>query len=176
MRGLVMALMALDHTRDFFSKPENLDLTWLEWKSAPLYFTRWISHLCAPTFVFLAGAGAYLMSTRRSRGELVWFLVTRGAMPVGESTRALALSGSSLWGMGRVLAPGRDDGAEMGGGLGGQQVLPRDVAPSRDTDGGEFAGGNPAANDDAGETRQLSGGGDGDQITLWIRFAAVVAW
>jgi uncharacterized membrane protein len=78
LRGLVMVLMALDHTRDFFSKPENLDLTWLQWKPADLYFTRWITHLCAPTFVFLAGAGAYLAGTRMSRGQLAWFLFSRG--------------------------------------------------------------------------------------------------
>jgi uncharacterized membrane protein len=78
VRGLVMVLMALDHSRDFFFKPENLDLTWLQWKPAELFWTRWITHLCAPTFVLLAGTSAHLMGTRRSRGQLAWFLFSRG--------------------------------------------------------------------------------------------------
>ena len=78
--------------------------------------------------------------------------------------------------MGRVLAPRRDDGAEMGGGLGGEQVLPRDVAPPGDAHGGEFAHRNPAADGGAGETRQLGGGGDGEQPVLRVRVAAGVAW
>ena len=59
LRGLVMIIMALDHTRDFFHRegmtgdPLNLATT-----TPFLYFTRWITHLCAPIFVFLAGSGA----------------------------------------------------------------------------------------------------------------------
>lgn len=78
LRGLVMVLMALDHTRGFFSNItfNPLDLT----QTNPvLFFTRWFTHYCAPTFVFLAGTGAFLSTTRgKTRSELSWFLLTRG--------------------------------------------------------------------------------------------------
>jgi uncharacterized membrane protein len=79
LRGLIMILMALDHTRGFFSNatfyPLDLDKT-----NVPLFLTRWFTHYCAPLFVFLAGAGAFLSSTRgKTKGELSWYLVTRGA-------------------------------------------------------------------------------------------------
>src|SRR5258705_8711650 len=79
LRGLVMIIMALDHTRDFFHKegmtgdPLNLATT-----TPLLYFTRWITHLCAPIFVFLAGSGAYFQSLRKSKKELCLFLLKRG--------------------------------------------------------------------------------------------------
>lgn len=79
MRGLVIALMALDHTRDFFSNalfnPTNLQLT-----TAALFITRWITHLCAPTFVFLAGVSAYLYATRHQLRptQLAAYLISRG--------------------------------------------------------------------------------------------------
>jgi uncharacterized membrane protein len=73
-----MILMALDHVRDFFGgtgvSPTNLATT-----TAPLFFTRWITHICAPVFFLLTGTGAYLATRRRSPGELSRFLVTRGA-------------------------------------------------------------------------------------------------
>jgi uncharacterized membrane protein len=80
LRGLVMALMALDHCRDFFDadalrfSPTDLARTY------PLLFlTRFITHFCAPTFALLAGAGAYLYGARRNdpRGLSI-FLATRG--------------------------------------------------------------------------------------------------
>src|SRR6266480_2742091 len=79
LRGLVMIIMALDHTRDFFHKaaltddPLNLATT-----TPILYFTRWITHLCAPIFVFLAGAGAFFQSLRKSKQHLSTFLIKRG--------------------------------------------------------------------------------------------------
>jgi uncharacterized membrane protein len=78
LRGLVMVIMALDHVRAFFAPPfpdpVDIDNTY-----AALFFTRWITHYCAPTFVFLAGAGAYLAGWRgKTKPQLAWFLLTRG--------------------------------------------------------------------------------------------------
>lgn len=79
LRGAVMIIMALDHTRDFFhydaqvNNPLNLDTT-----TAILFFTRWITHFCAPVFVFLSGTSAYLQSARKTKKELSIFLITRG--------------------------------------------------------------------------------------------------
>src|SRR5258708_15406681 len=78
LRGLVMVVMALDHTRDFFSNSANLfDPTDLAHTSPMLFFTRCITHFCAPVFVFLAGAGAYLSLCRANdECELLKFLIT----------------------------------------------------------------------------------------------------
>jgi len=77
MRGLVMVIMALDHTRDFFTslrfEPENLNRTYYA-----LFFTRWITHFCAPLFFFLAGTGAFFYAQRRSTAAVSRFLWTRG--------------------------------------------------------------------------------------------------
>ncbi|GAA4326602.1 DUF1624 domain-containing protein [Flaviaesturariibacter amylovorans] len=79
LRGLVMIVMALDHTRDFFHRsaftddPLNLQTT-----TPALFFTRFITHYCAPIFVFLAGTSAWLQGQRKSKQELSGFLVKRG--------------------------------------------------------------------------------------------------
>jgi uncharacterized membrane protein len=80
LRGLVMILMALDHVRMYFglgtwySEPTNLATT-----TPLLFFTRWITHFCAPAFVFLAGTSAYLYGMRRANvKETALFLLTRG--------------------------------------------------------------------------------------------------
>ena len=78
LRGLAMVIMALDHTRDFFSylrfEPEDLSHTY-GW----LFFTRFVTHYCAPTFSFLAGSGAYLATTRgKSVSQVSRFFLTRG--------------------------------------------------------------------------------------------------
>lgn len=71
-----MVLMALDHTRDFFGTPGNP--TNLATASAALFFTRWVTHFCAPGFFFLMGTGAFLAGRRRAPREFQGFLVTRG--------------------------------------------------------------------------------------------------
>ena len=79
LRGIIMVIMALDHTRDFFhleaftDDPLNLATT-----TPILYFTRWITHFCAPVFVFLAGTSAWLQSQRKTKQELSRFLISRG--------------------------------------------------------------------------------------------------
>ncbi len=80
LRGIVMVIMMLDHTRDYVHSgallfdPLNLSQT-TPW----LFVTRWITHYCAPVFVFLAGTGAYLQFARgKSKRDLSRFLVTRG--------------------------------------------------------------------------------------------------
>ncbi|MEO5717144.1 MAG: heparan-alpha-glucosaminide N-acetyltransferase domain-containing protein [Chthoniobacterales bacterium] len=77
LRGLVMVIMALDHTRDFFSSYGG-DPTDAAQVSGLMFFTRWITHLCAPTFVFLSGTSIYLQSLRKPRPQLARFLVSRG--------------------------------------------------------------------------------------------------
>lgn len=80
LRGIVMVVMMLDHTRDYLHSGallfDPLDLTRTTWA---VFFTRWITHYCAPVFVFLAGTGAYLQFARgKNKRELSRFLVTRG--------------------------------------------------------------------------------------------------
>jgi uncharacterized membrane protein len=79
LRGIIMLIMAIDHTREYFhlgaitSDPTNLATT-----TPIIFFTRWITHFCAPTFVFLSGLSAYLAGMRRTKGELSGFLIKRG--------------------------------------------------------------------------------------------------
>jgi uncharacterized membrane protein len=79
LRGIVMIVMVLDHVRDYFHGSAYLYTpTDLEHTSVPIFFTRWITHFCAPVFVFLAGVSAYLYGAKRTRAELSFFLFTRG--------------------------------------------------------------------------------------------------
>jgi uncharacterized membrane protein len=77
VRGVIMILMALDHVRDFFGVP-GVNPTDPATTTIPLFFTRWITHFCAPVFFLLTGTGAYLSLRKKSRPELSRFLFTRG--------------------------------------------------------------------------------------------------
>jgi uncharacterized membrane protein len=79
LRGVIMLIMALDHSRDFIHiAGPNGDPTNMETTTPILFFTRWITHFCAPTFVFLSGTSAYLAGLRRTKSELSAFLIKRG--------------------------------------------------------------------------------------------------
>lgn len=84
LRGIVMVIMALDHVRDFFFKATiegntfGMDPTNLQTTTPALFFTRWITHVCAPVFVFLAGTSIFMMGAKRSPSELSTFLFKRG--------------------------------------------------------------------------------------------------
>jgi uncharacterized membrane protein len=72
VRGVVMVLMAIDHVRVYSGLPAG-------GPTAGIFFTRWITHFCAPAFVFLAGSSAFLSGRKRTRPELSRHLLVRGA-------------------------------------------------------------------------------------------------
>src|SRR6476619_7193648 len=86
LRGIVMVIMALDHVRDFFFKADvsgggasvAMDPTNLVTTTPWLFFTRWITHFCAPAFVFLAGTSVFLMGQKKTKSEISVFLIKRG--------------------------------------------------------------------------------------------------
>ena len=80
LRGVVMILMALDHSRDYFyyGLMNGPDPTDLATTTPGLFFTRFVTHYCAPIFVFLAGTSAFLYGKKKTRNELFRFLLTRG--------------------------------------------------------------------------------------------------
>ena len=79
IRGLAMVIMALDHVRDYFHLTANIDDPLNLATTTPLlYATRWITHFCAPVFVFLSGTSIYLQSLRKTKKELSSFLIKRG--------------------------------------------------------------------------------------------------
>ena len=78
LRGVVMVLMALDHVRDYFTGA-HFSPTDLAHTTAALFFTRWVTHFCAPVFFLLAGLGAFLSLSRgKTHSTLAFYLVTRG--------------------------------------------------------------------------------------------------
>src|SRR5215207_10663404 len=98
VRGAVMILMVLDHTREFvhvdglIGKPLDLATT-----TVPLYLTRWVTHLCAPAFVLCAGLGIGLRRLRAGTEGLPWFVFTRGLWLVAiELTLVRALAWFNL--------------------------------------------------------------------------------
>jgi uncharacterized membrane protein len=81
LRGFVIALMALDHVRDYFGNA-HFDALDLSQTTGPLFLTRWVTHFCAPTFIFLAGISARLAAQRMTPAQLSRFLFTRGVWMV----------------------------------------------------------------------------------------------
>ena len=75
VRGLIMVLMAIDHVRVYSGVPAG-------GPTASVFFTRWVTHFCAPGFVFFAGTAAFLQGRRITRPDLARYLVTRGAILV----------------------------------------------------------------------------------------------
>jgi uncharacterized membrane protein len=78
IRGFIMIIMTLDHTRDFFIHASAGNPTNLATTTPEFFFTRWVTHFCAANFVFLSGISAYVAGRRRSPGELQAFLIKRG--------------------------------------------------------------------------------------------------
>lgn len=79
VRGLIMVIMTLDHSRDFlhFQGPQYSPLN-MATTTVILFFTRWVTHFCAPTFVLLSGISAWLAGLKRTGMELAKFLFKRG--------------------------------------------------------------------------------------------------
>jgi uncharacterized membrane protein len=102
LRGLIMIVMALDHTRDFFHaaamqfQPEDLART-----TAAIFFTRWITHFCAPVFMFTAGMGAFFWLRKHTKKELSAFLWKRGLWLVVLDVTVVRFA--MTWGQGPLL-------------------------------------------------------------------------
>src|ERR1044071_1778140 len=80
LRGLIMIVMALDHTRDYFrSAAQVFDPTDIEKTTPAIFFTRWITHFCATSFAFLSGISININLRKRGRPGLEKYLLTRGA-------------------------------------------------------------------------------------------------
>ena len=111
LRGLIIALMALDHVRIFFSSAQ-FDPIDLERTSAALFMTRWITHLCAPGFFFLAGLGIALFETQADRSSVRRFLLVRGIFLIAMEILVFGLAWSFnpgwwwfgvIWGLGAAM-------------------------------------------------------------------------
>ncbi len=79
LKGLVMVIMALDHVRDYFhASAYNFDPADPLKTNLGLFFTRWITHFCAPAFSFLAGLSAFMVGRKKTKKALSFFLIKRG--------------------------------------------------------------------------------------------------
>ena len=101
VRGLVMVIMALDHVRELWSptfvRPEDV-----AYASVLLFFTRWVTHFCAPTFVFLSGVSIYLYQQKQpNRAAVSRFLLTRGLWLV--ALELVVINFILQWGYGVLL-------------------------------------------------------------------------
>ena len=105
LRGVLMALMALDHTRHFLSDSLELSSTNLATTTPGQFLTRWVTHFCAPGFVFLAGTGVYLYARDRPLREVSRFLLLRGLwLVLLELTVVRCLGWSFNFDYGHVMA------------------------------------------------------------------------
>jgi len=77
VRGIIIIIMTLDHVRDFFHI-HAMDEDPLAFSKPLIFFTRWVTHYCAPTFVFLSGVSAWLAGQKRTKSQLSVFLLKRG--------------------------------------------------------------------------------------------------
>jgi uncharacterized membrane protein len=111
LRGLIIALMALDHVRIFLSSAQ-FDPIDLERTNAALFLTRWITHLCAPGFFFLAGLGIALFEVRADRPTVRRFLLVRGFFLIAMEVLVFGLAWSFhpgwwwfgvIWGLGAAM-------------------------------------------------------------------------
>jgi len=79
LKGFVMILMALDHTRDYFHADSFVfDPTNIDKSNILIFLTRWVTHFCAPAFSMLAGVSAFIMGQKKTKAELSAFLLKRG--------------------------------------------------------------------------------------------------
>ena len=100
LRGLAIVIMAIDHVRDFFNFGGEADPMANPDVGAALFFTRWITHFCAPVFVFLAGTSAGLMTSRKTPAALGAFLFKRGAWLIVVEVFVVATAWSfAPWGL-----------------------------------------------------------------------------
>ncbi len=110
LRGLVIVIMAIDHVRDYVMVGAEQDPMANPDIDAALFFTRWVTHFCAPVFMFLAGTSAGLMAARKTPSELGRFLLTRGLWLVAIEATVVATAWTfAPWGLaaldGAVLVP-----------------------------------------------------------------------